>query len=62
MIRELDSRHTQDGERIVLTWNDETDSVELHVEPTTGAAQSTVVRGERAADAFRHPYAYLPRP
>ena len=61
MIRELNSRQTQDGEVIVLMWNDETDSVELRVESSAGLAQSTVVRRERAADAFRHPYAYLPR-
>lgn len=61
MIRELDSRRTPDGDQVVLTWNDETDSVELRLEPSQGPSVSTVVRRERAADAFRHPYAYLPR-
>ncbi len=61
MIRELDSRQTPDGAVVVLRWNDETDSVELSIEPVGGQPLSTVVAPDRAADAFQHPYAYFPR-
>jgi hypothetical protein len=61
MIRELDSRLSAEGDEIRLVWNDETDSVELRIAPAAGAEVLLRISKERAADAFRHPYAYLPR-
>lgn len=62
MMRELDARTTPEGDVVVLRWNDETDSVELLVESPRGGTQHVAVEPQDAADAFQHPYAYLPRP
>ena len=59
MYRELDTRTNADGDLVTLLWNEDTDSLELRVEPATGATLVARVTKERAVDAFRHPYLYV---
>jgi hypothetical protein len=60
MHRELDSRITPEGDVIGLWWDDETDVVLLVIEPADGERCSVAIASERAPDAFRHPWAYMP--
>ena len=60
MLRELDSRRTPEGDTVALWWDDETDTVQLVLEPADGAACTVTVAQGRAGDAFRHPWAYVP--
>ena len=60
MHRELDSRITPEGDVIGLWWDDETDVVDLVIEPVAGERCSVPVASERARDAFWHPWAYVP--
>ena len=59
MHRELDSRITPEGDAISLWWDDETDVVELVIEPVAGERCTVPVASDRARDAFWHPWAYV---
>jgi hypothetical protein len=62
MIRELDSRTTDNGDVVSLVWNDVTDTVELHVQGASGTEPVCVpVRRDQAREVFAHPYVYLPQ-
>jgi hypothetical protein len=60
MLRELDTRSTPEGDVVALWWDDETDVVQLVLEPADGDSFSVPVASERAHDAFWHPWAYVP--
>jgi hypothetical protein len=60
MLRELDSRTTPEGDSVALWWDDETDDIELVLEPASGEPFTVTVPPERAVDAFRHPWTYVP--
>jgi hypothetical protein len=60
MLRELDNRTTPEGDVVAISWDDETGDVQLVFEAASGDTWSTPVAPERAADAFRHPWAYAP--
>jgi hypothetical protein len=60
MLRELDSRMTPEGDSVTIWWDDETDDVRLVLEPASGEPCTVTVARERAGDAFRHPWTYVP--
>ena len=60
MLRELDSRTTPEGDAVALWWDDETDAVQLVLEPAGGPPCTVSVARDRAHDAFWHPWAYVP--
>jgi hypothetical protein len=60
MLRELDSRTTPEGDAVALWWDDETEAVQLVLEPAGGETCTVSVARDRAYDAFWHPWAYVP--
>ncbi len=57
-LRELD-RRTNDGIDVRLLWNPATGEVSVAVaDSKAGESFEIAVDGERALDAFRHPFAY----
>jgi hypothetical protein len=57
-MRELNSR-TNDGTTVALIYESTTDMVLLYVETEEWVA-TRPVPGEKASDAFNHPFCYLP--
>jgi len=57
MLRELHER-TGNGLTVVLFWDDEADTVILHVDDH-GISTGTHVPAARALDAFHHPFLYV---
>jgi hypothetical protein len=60
MLRELDTRTTPEGDNVAIWWDDETGDVQLVFDHAAGESWSIPVARDRAADAFRHPWAYAP--
>jgi hypothetical protein len=60
MLRELDTRMTQEGDSVAIWWDDETGEVQLVFGRPGGEGWSVRVAPERARDAFEHPWAYAP--
>ena len=62
VLRELDSR-TSSGMTVSLGWDSEAPNVVVIklADASTNTHASFVVPGERAKDAFDHPYMYLDR-
>jgi hypothetical protein len=60
MYHELETRINVGGECISLVWDDESGEVELHVEAPFSPMQRVRVARERALDALRHPFLYVP--
>lgn len=59
--RELDHR-SANGLEVVLVWYPATNEVSVHVfDSATQTAYRAVVAAADAADAFRHPFAYVVR-
>jgi hypothetical protein len=57
---ELNSR-TNDGYTVSLEWDRDTGRTQIIVDDTRAAAQIAFgIPGADAADAFRHPFRYLP--
>lgn len=58
-LRELDYRNS-DGIEVFLLWNPRTDETFISVSDFKSESEEMFpVSRENAADAFRHPYAYL---
>ena len=59
-VREL-NRRSGGGVDVVLRWHPETDSVSIAVDDEkTGDRFEVEVAGDKALDAFEHPFAYRP--
>ena len=60
MFVELDTRHT-DGLTVSLEWDRDTGDTQVVVYDSRAAIEVAFgIPGAQAADAFRHPFRYLP--